>query len=304
VNAPSVSVIIPTYNRAAVVEASVESVRAQRDVDLEIIVVDDGSTDDTVARLRAVGDDRLRVVSIGHAGVGAARNAGVAMARGRYVAFHDSDDVALPERLVRSRAALEARSEAGLVIMNGRFLAPEGHAGVEEPWIKPEVTRTLVGRTIGVAEVFRWNLGQLQGMLFRHEILTAVGPFDTTFRILDDLDLVLRVAARVPVIFLDEPAFLYRRHPGGLARDRTTIREEAIRLADKLVAEHPEVLPMLGRNAFARRQAHRYARLARARLRSGDALGARMALGQARTLRPLNLRYRLEALWLRLRPRG
>jgi glycosyltransferase involved in cell wall biosynthesis len=233
-----------------------------------------------------------------------ARNAGVAVARGRYVAFHDSDDVALPGRLARPVAVLTERPELGLVIMNGRFLPPEDGNGGEEPWVKPEVTQTLAGRTLGVGEVFRWNLGQLQGMCFTRAALDAAGPFDASFRILDDLDLVLRVAARSPVAFVDEPIFLYRRHGGGIAQDRTTIREEAIRLAEKLVATHPDVLPVLGQTAFARRQAKRYARLARERLRKGDALGARVAMRQARELRPLNLRYRLQALWLRLRPRS
>jgi glycosyltransferase involved in cell wall biosynthesis len=303
-SAPVVSVVVPTYNRAELIGASVASLLGQTGVDFEVVVVDDGSTDDTLPRLAAVADPRLRVVPAAHGGVGAARNAGVAASRGRYVAFHDSDDEALPGRLARPVAVLEARPELGVVIMNGRFRAPDGSGGDEEPWVKAEVTRTLVGRTIGVAEVFRRNLGQLQGMCFTRAALDAVGPFDTSFRILDDLDLVLRVAARFPAVFVDEPVFRYRRHPGGLAQDRTTIREEAIRIADKLVAAQPEVLPVLGRSAFARRQARRYARLARERLRAGDALGARLALHQARDLRPLNLRYRLEALWLRLRPRG
>jgi hypothetical protein len=172
--------------------------------------------------------------------------------------------------------------------MNGVMLAPE------EEWRRravgqPEVTQTLVGRTIGVAEVFRRNLGQLQGMCFTRAALDVVGPFDATFRILDDLDLVLRVTARFPAVFVDEPVFRYRRHAGGLARDRTTIRQEAIRIADKLVTAHPEVLPIARRTEFLRRQARR---ARRERLRAGDP-GARLAPGTARGLRPLNLRYRL-----------
>jgi glycosyltransferase involved in cell wall biosynthesis len=302
VSTPIVSVVVPTYNRAELIGASVASLLAQTGVDFEVVVVDDGSTDDTRARLAAIREPRLRVVAAAHGGVGAARNAGVAVCRGRYVAFHDSDDEALPGRLARPVEVLETRPDLGLVIMNGCFLPPDAGGGVEEPWVKPEVTRTLVGRTIGVAEVFRRNLGQLQGMCFTRDALDAVGPFDTSFRILDDLDLVLRVTARFPAVFVDEPVVRYRRHPGGLAQDRTTIREEAIRIADKLVAAQPEVLPVLGRTAFVRRQARRYARLARDRMRAGDTLGARVALRQARELRPLNLRYRLEALWLRLRP--
>jgi glycosyltransferase involved in cell wall biosynthesis len=301
---PEVSVVVPTYNRAGWIEASVASVLAQDGVEFEVVVVDDGSTDDTLVRLAGVRDPRVTVVAAAHGGVGAARNAGLAVARGTYVAFHDSDDEALPGRLARPVGVLRARPELGLVIQNGRFLPTEGEpGGAPEPWIKPAVTHALVGRTIGVAEVFRWNLGQLQGMCFRRTALDAVGPFDPRFRILDDLDLVLRVAARFPAVFIDEEAFVYRRHAGGIARDRGTVREEAIRIAEKLVAAEPDVLPLLGRDAFQRRQARRYARLARVRLREGDTHGARQALARARELRPRNLRYRLEALWLRLRPK-
>jgi glycosyltransferase involved in cell wall biosynthesis len=304
VSTPVVSVVVPTYERASLIEASVASLLAQTGVDFEVVVVDDGSTDDTQARLGRIVDPRLRVIAAPHGGVAAARNRGVAACRGRYVAFHDSDDEAMPGRLARPVEVLSSHPELGLVIMNGLFLPPEEGGGGEEPWVKPEVTATLVGRTIGVAEVFRRNLGQLQGMCFTREALAAAGPFDTTFRILDDLDLVLRVTARSPAMFVDEPVFRYRRHGGGIARDRTTVREEAIRIADKLVGAHPEVLPLLGRTDFRKRQARRHARLARERLRAGDPIGARLALRQARELRPLNLRYRLEALWLRLRPRS
>ena len=300
---PAVSVVVPTYNRASMIGASVRSLLAQTGVDFEVVVVDDGSTDGTVAQLAAMPDPRLRVITVPHGGVAAARNAGVAATRARYVAFHDSDDEALPGRLARPAAVLDSQPGVGLVIMNGMML-PFEPGGEAQPWIKPEVTQTLVGHPIGAAEVFRRNLGQLQGMCFTRTALETAGPFDPAFRILDDLDLVLRVAARYPALFVDEPAFRYRQHAGGLARDRATIREEAIRIADKLIGVHPEILPVLGRVEFQRRQARRYARLARARLREGDPLGARVALREARKLRPLNLRYRLETLWLRLRPRS
>jgi hypothetical protein len=91
-----------------------------------------------------------------------------------------------------------------------------------------------------------------------------------------------------------------------VARDRATIREEAIRVAEKLAADHPQALDVLGRDAFARRQARRWARLARSRVKTGDLAGARVALDQARTLEPGRLTsvgYRLRALLLALRTR-
>ena len=82
------------------------------------------------------------------------------------------------------------------------------------------------------------------------------------------------------------------------------VREEAVRLADKLAREHPEVLTLVGPATFARRQARRYARLATARVEAGDTAGARAALARARAFRPGSLAYHLRALWLALRARA
>jgi glycosyltransferase involved in cell wall biosynthesis len=301
---PDVSVVLPTYNRATTVRASVESLLAERAVDVEVIVVDDGSTDDTRAALAAIDDPRLRIVPIAHAGIAAARNAGIAAAEAPLVAFHDSDDLALPGRLAIPVAYLREQTDVDLVIQNGRMLPPDGDpSGEEAPWIRPAVARTLENRRIGVAEVFRWNLGQLQGMCFTRRSLDATGPLDPSFRILDDLDLVLRVTAHHQAVFLDVPAFAYRRHAGGIAQDRTAVREESIRLADKLVRLHPEILDLIGRQTFQRRQARRYARLASMKVRAGEPAAARAALDRAKALDPHNVRYRVQALWVRLRGR-
>jgi glycosyltransferase involved in cell wall biosynthesis len=298
---PAVSVIVPTYNRVHALPASLATVLAEQEVDLEVIVVDDGSTDGTAAYLAAHPDRRVRSLVRPHAGIAAARNAGIAAARAPVIAFHDSDDEALAGRLAVPLAYLHAHPEVDLVIQNGRMLAPEDDPTVAEaPWIAPAIARTLAARSIGLAEVFRWNLGQLQGMCITRRALEATGPLDPSFQILDDLDLVLRVALRFRVVFLDVPAFAYRRHRAGIAQDRLKVREEAIRLADKLVREHPQALEQIGRQIFLRRQARRYARLAEVRLRAGDREGARHALAEARALRPASLAYRLRALWLRL----
>ena len=299
-----VSVVLPTYDRAHTLRASIESLLEQRGVDFEVIVVDDGSRDDTPAVLASLRDPRLHALRIAHGGVAAARNAGIAAARAPYVAFHDSDDIALPGRLAVPVEFLASHPDVDLVIQNGRMLPAEDDLeGREEPWIRPEVAVTMAARPIGVAEVFRWNLGQLQGMCFTRRALDGVGPLDGSFTILDDLDLVLRVTTAFRAVFLDVPAFAYRRHGGGIARNRGVVREESIRLAEKLVGEHPEGLVVLGRGAFRKRQARRWARLAEQRARDGDPQAARTALGRAKRLDPANLRYRLRALWLQLRAR-
>jgi glycosyltransferase involved in cell wall biosynthesis len=292
-----VSVIVPTYNRRALLAESLASLGAEEGVDFEIVIVDDGSTDGTAAWLATLGDPRIRVLSGAHAGIAAARNRGLAAARGEIVAFHDSDDLALPGRLARPLAYLRAHPEVDLVVQNGEIETD----GRRVPWVRPAVAQALARRPLGVAEIFRWNLGQLQGVCITRRALEAVGGFDPAFDVLEDLDLLLRVAARFRAVFLDAPAFVYRRHAASASADRARLRAAAIRVGEKLVAAHPEVLPLLGARAFRHRQARRWARVARGCAEAGDLAGARAALAQARALRPGSVRYRLEALLLTLR---
>jgi glycosyltransferase involved in cell wall biosynthesis len=293
-----VAVIVPTFDRAHTIEASVRSLLIDDGVRTEVVVVDDGSRDDTIVRLERLGDPRVRVLAQPHGGIAAARNAGIAASASRYVAFHDSDDLALPGRLARPVRHLDAHPDLGFVVQNGRMLpAPDRPGDVEEPWIAPRTAAWLAARPLTVAEVFRWNLGQLQGTCFRRGVLGEAGPLDGTFRILDDLDLVLRVAARHRGAFLDEAAFAYRRG-GGVARDRARIHEEAIAVADKLVATFPSALAAIGPGRFRRRQARRHARVARVRAAEGNRAAARAALAAACRLAPGNLRYRWAALRL------
>lgn len=296
---PAVSVVIPTYNRAATIRASVESLLSEA-VELEVVVVDDGSTDDTAAVLAACDDPRLRVLPGAHGGIAAARNRGVAASRAPLVAFHDSDDLALPGRLTIPVERLRAEPDVDFVILNGRMLPPDdAPREPERPWIDAATARRLAENRLDAVDVFRCNLGQLQGMCFTRRALDAIGPLDGSFTILDDLDLVLRVAARFRGRFVDRPAFAYRQHAGGIARNRLRLREESVALGDKLARLHPEVIDALGRREFVRRQARRWARIAAMRARAGDPAGARAAWRAALALAPWTLRYRWQMLWAR-----
>jgi glycosyltransferase involved in cell wall biosynthesis len=299
---PAISVVVPTYNRADYLRESLESVLAQEAPAFEVIVVDDGSTDGTPAVLARFGD-AVRTVGQPHGGIAAARNAGVAAARGRFVAFHDSDDVALPGRLAVPYDYLADHPEFHLVVGNGVFLPPRGTDGPSRPWLRPEVAAALDGREITFREVFRWNLGQLQGTLISRESLLAVGPLNSEFIILDDLDIMLRLSLRYRAVFFDRPLFAYRRDGAGVTQNRVLLREESIRLAERLLGEHPELLERVGRGEYARRQARRYARLSAMRLEAGDVAGARAAMAEACRLAPHHVGYRLQALALTLRSR-
>lgn len=299
---PAVSVVIPTFNRAEYLAESLDSILQQEGPSFEVIVVDDGSTDDTPSVLAPYGS-RVQVLQQPNSGIAAARNAGVAAARGEFVAFHDSDDVALPGRLAIPHRYLTDHPWIHVMIGNGIFLPPRGSDAPTKPWLRPEVAAALDGREITVREVFRWNLGQLQATLISRESLLAVGPLDSEFLILDDFDIMLRLSVRYRLVFLDKPLFTYRQHGLGVTQNRMLLREESIRLAEKFLREHPHVLEQFGQQTYKRRQARRYARLASLKLRGGDVAGARKALAEACRLAPRNVSYRLRALALSLRMR-
>src|SRR5438034_9298591 len=141
----TVSVIIPTYNYARYLAAAIESALAQTYAPLEIIVVDDGSTDDTLRILGAYGN-RLRVLRQANQGAGAARNAGIAAARGEYVAFLDSDDLWHPRKLELQLARFASDPDLGLVHCGVEVLDEQGRTtgflldGLEG-WMATEMLR-------------------------------------------------------------------------------------------------------------------------------------------------------------------
>ena len=108
---PFFSIVIPTYNRAHLIRKTIESVLAQEDQDFEIIVVDDGSEDNTGEVVRAIGDDRVIYHKKNNAERGAARNYGAIRARGRYVTFLDSDDLLYANHLAAARRLINERHE-------------------------------------------------------------------------------------------------------------------------------------------------------------------------------------------------
>ncbi len=113
--APAVSIILPTYNRGDVIGRAIASIRAQQFSDWELLVIDDGSTDGTAGQIEALGDPRIRVLRQDNQGVYAARNAGLAASRGRWLTFMDSDDAWLPHFLALTTAFLAAHPDADWV---------------------------------------------------------------------------------------------------------------------------------------------------------------------------------------------
>lgn len=177
------TVVIPVYNRRAVVGRAIESVLDQRMSDFELVVVDDGSDDGTLEHVQSYRDSRIRVVSQQNAGVCAARNAGIAASTGRYVLWLDSDDEAAPEWLSFHRSAFE--SGADLASSSARLLWPDG----SEELVAPEPGDDAFGRVPAL---------MLAGAVgIRRELLIEVGAFRDGLRFREHTDLALRLGGRM-----------------------------------------------------------------------------------------------------------
>lgn len=187
--APLVSVVLPTYNRADVLGRAVHSVLGQTREALELIVVDDASADGTLSLLASVADPRLRVVRLpSRVGPGAARNAGIAAARGDLFAFQDSDDEWLPDKLAR-QVALLAASDSEVGWIGGSYVVahPGGHELVMSDNLvhgRPYDEDLVDGRPFVTPT---W--------LVRRDALAAAGPFREDLENLEDWDLIFRLAA-------------------------------------------------------------------------------------------------------------
>ena len=232
---PEITVVVPTRDRAAVCAQTLRSILDQRGADLEVVVVDEGSTDATPAMLDAIGDDRVRVVRHDVArGLPAARNAGLAIGRGRWVAWCDDDDLWAPEKLRAQHAAAEAASAAWAIggsVLVDADLRVMGHQPVPSP---AEVLDLLLVRNP--------IPGGGSGVLARAADVHDAGGFDESLASCEDWDLWLRLARRGQPATVDRPLVAFRTWGGSMStkvdRMRSTRREVLDRVADLRTARN------------------------------------------------------------------
>jgi glycosyltransferase involved in cell wall biosynthesis len=214
---PRVSAIIGTWNRARYLPDAIGSLLVQTVRDLELIVADDGSTDDTAAVVAAVGDERVRYLPGPHVGISGNLNRALAAARADNVALLDSDDLALPERLERQLEVLESRPEVGVV---GCRMSEVDETERE---LEPRVT-FAVGDVND--RLLSFNPISNSCAAFRRQAALDVGGFDTSYPASVDWDLWLRLADRWVVHTLDEELGVRRMHSQNVSvlRERIQIR--------------------------------------------------------------------------------
>jgi glycosyltransferase involved in cell wall biosynthesis len=294
--APKISVVIATYNRARLLPQTIESVLKQTFQDFETIVVDDGSTDNTVEIVRAYGD-RVKYVQQTNRGPSAARNFGAQVARGSWIAFQDSDDLCASNYLESLYKFASSHSNCGMIFANGAYLHGKEHG--RETIIPTGLSRRLAKKGVRLVDLFDKSIVRLQAALISRACYDAVGGHNETLRIAMDLDLAFRIFMVSPVAYLDEVVFHYRKHEGNTGRDQELRLRENIRVIEKLIGNFPDAVTILGHGRVARRLAYRYYRLAKWRWKDGRRTEAKEALRHALVLRPLAFKYRYFGLrWL------
>jgi glycosyltransferase involved in cell wall biosynthesis len=228
---PLVSAIIPTFNRATIVSEAVESVLQQTYPNTEVIVVDDGSTDDTPARLRQYGN-RIRVVTQNNAGPAAARNRGIAVSHGELIAFLDSDDIWLPTKLERQVALLKKAQSASCCLCNITMRWSEKEVGsFEIAALHPSVDE---GIWLNVDEVLATRFVLFnQGIVIRRDVLEKIGGFDESLWLLEDHELALRLSLEGPWAFIRDPLVIWRETRAGSLYQQA--QHEEIRSTEPLV---------------------------------------------------------------------
>lgn len=241
-NLPHVSIIMPCYNAAAHLARSVGSVQAQTFDDWELVAIDDGSGDDTAARLAAMAadDPRIRVFTQPNGGVSRARNRGLSEARGRCIAFLDADDDWHRDFLARMTGALRAEPDAVLAYCGWQNIGLSG--GRAQPFVPPDYETPDKREKLFAG--CRWPI---HATLTRREAVTAAGGFDTALKNAEDYAMWLRIAGRAPITRVAEVLAFYHFHSGTQASSAHA--RAALDFADAqldYLADHPDFTATLG----------------------------------------------------------
>mgnify|MGYP000321373830 FL=1 len=220
---PLVSVVIPTYNREQYLQKALGSVLAQTYQCFEIIVIDDGSTDDTATLIRSFKKD-ITYIYQENQGISKARNVGIRNSRGDFIAFLDSDDYWFPEKTELQIALFQKHPEYGMVAsrcasirLDGRYR--ETNRPGSSGWV--------------LEQLFRANFIRTSSAIIRRECFNRIGLFDEELKECEEYDLWLRIAAQYPIGFINKSLAVYIDNPTGVSTDSLTGRLYRLKVLEK-----------------------------------------------------------------------
>jgi glycosyltransferase involved in cell wall biosynthesis len=230
---PLVSVVIPAFNAERFLGEAIESVLSQTYEPLETIVVDDGSSDGTVAVASAYAG--VTVVEQPNAGPSAARNRGFAASRGELIAFHDSDDLMTPDKLEVQAGVLIDKPEVGCVLAEQELLV---EPGAEMPfWVEGSKVQTVMPPR--PPELENEPLVHPMTMVVRRSVFEQIGGFDESMRAAEDFDWMLRASEeRIEIARLSDVLLRRRVHPDSLTQDAAAARLGIFRAFKSRIERH------------------------------------------------------------------
>jgi glycosyltransferase involved in cell wall biosynthesis len=228
---PAVSVVLATYNYGRYLAGALESALAQTMPDFEIIIIDDGSTDNTKEVTTSyLSDPRVTYHRTDHRGQPAAKNVGIRQARAPLVAFLDADDLWLPSKLEKQLPLFAADPALGVVHSRRTLMDEQGRP---LQFSQPDLPR---GRVL--PQLFRQNFICFSSAVVRRQVFDRVGMFDESLALAIDYDLWLRAAKHYPFDYVDEPLVKYRTGHASLSRRTEERLKTAVRIMDRFLDDH------------------------------------------------------------------
>ena len=244
-----VSIIIPTFNRANLIKDTINSVLAQSYKNFELIIGDDGSTDNTEEVINSIKDLRIVYLPLPHAGLPATpRNKGIEISKGEFIAILDSDDLWLPNKLEKCLSCFESMTSMGLVCSN-EFIIKK-----TVPTLETLQERNGKDEFIDLKKLFMGNIISSSTAVVHRKCLDNVGNFNESksFRAVEDYQLWLRIASKFPILYLGEPLGYCRFHEQAISRNT---EESLINLYNTLIdffQQFPDLIKPFHRAATKR----------------------------------------------------
>jgi len=225
---PKISVIIPVFNGEKYISQTINSVLTQTYENIELIIVNDGSNDDTEIIIKTFRDSRIKYMLQANNGVSAARNTGIGGAEGEFIAFLDADDVWLPEKLEKQLHCFANDERTSLVFSDSYFIDAYGNRIDGRYFQKVRPHRGAV-----YALLLRENFIPWPTVMIRRNILSQTGLFNSSYSTGADYDFTLRIARIFGVDYVDEPLLEYRLHSSNMSRDLGLAWRETIAVREK-----------------------------------------------------------------------
>ena len=240
---PTISVILPVYNGTDTIRATVNSVLGQSFTDFELLIINDGSTDDTLNILNAFADQRIRILSYANEGLASSRNRGITQARGGFISFIDADDLWATSKLASQYRVLEAAADADVAYSWTDFIDEEDHL------LRGSVHHSSQGHVL--PQLLKENfIASGSNVLVRAQLFKKVGLFDTALKAAEDWDMWLRMAAEARFVCDPQPQIYYRLRNSSMSADIEPMLSSQKVVAQRAIAGDPARLEKLKRPSY------------------------------------------------------